>query len=104
MLRADFKTSQYIYLQKGGANGSIRFKPEIEHGANAGLTNALKLLEPIKKKHPNVGYADLMQMASAVAIEVTGGPKIPMRYGKYSSMILSIISYLKQSYHSPHPS
>lgn len=55
----------------GGANGSIRFKPEIGHGANSGLSNGLKLLEPIKQKYPAVSYADLLQMASAVAIEVT---------------------------------
>lgn len=67
---------------KGGANGSIRFSPEIEHGANAGLTLALKLLTPIKNKFENVGWADLMQMASAAAIEVTGGPKIDMKYGR----------------------
>jgi L-ascorbate peroxidase len=66
----------------GGANGSIRFSPEIDHGANAGLSLALKLLEPIKKQFPTVGWADLMQMASAAAIELTGGPKIDMKYGR----------------------
>lgn len=34
------------------------------------------------KKHPTVGWADLMQAASAAAIEVCGGPKIPMKYGR----------------------
>uniref|UniRef100_A0A6V2VS13 Plant heme peroxidase family profile domain-containing protein n=2 Tax=Heterosigma akashiwo TaxID=2829 RepID=A0A6V2VS13_HETAK len=68
--------------QCGGAIGSIRFDPEITHGANAGLTTALKLLEPIKAKHPSVGWADLMQMASAVSVELAGGPTIPMKYGR----------------------
>eukprot|EP00244_Chara_vulgaris_P013546 TRINITY_DN778_c0_g1_i1.p1 TRINITY_DN778_c0_g1~~TRINITY_DN778_c0_g1_i1.p1 ORF type:complete len:509 (-),score=94.70 TRINITY_DN778_c0_g1_i1:888-2309(-) len=66
----------------GGATASIRFKPEIDHCANAGLINALKLVEPIKEKFPAVTYADLFQLASATAIEVAGGPKIPMRYGR----------------------
>ncbi|GMH46087.1 hypothetical protein BSKO_14051 [Bryopsis sp. KO-2023] len=66
----------------GGANGSIRFKPEIDHGANAGLSAGLALIEPTKAKCPDVSYADLYQMASAVAIEVAGGPAIPMRYGR----------------------
>jgi len=66
----------------GGAIGSIRFSPEIDHGANAGLQTALKLLEPIKKRFPTVGWADLMQMASAVSVELAGGPPIPMRYGR----------------------
>jgi hypothetical protein len=66
----------------GGANGSIRFDLEQSHGGNAGLVTALKLLNPIKKKFPDVGYADLFQMASAAAIEVSGGPKIDMKYGR----------------------
>uniref|UniRef100_A0A7S2V2W5 Plant heme peroxidase family profile domain-containing protein n=1 Tax=Fibrocapsa japonica TaxID=94617 RepID=A0A7S2V2W5_9STRA len=66
----------------GGAVGSIRFSPEIEHGANAGLTTAIKLLTPIKNKFPNVSWADLMQMASAAGVELAGGPKIPMKYGR----------------------
>lgn len=55
----------------GGANGSIRFDPEILHGANAGLKHALILLEPIKAQFPDVGYADLYQLASATAVEVS---------------------------------
>ena len=112
--------------QRGGANGSIRFYPEIEHGANAGassglsqkqscseqyliplvhkaglslrtsawccvqraldvwhrsprlltfvrscagLVDALKLLQDIADSHKGVSYADLLQLASATAIE-----------------------------------
>jgi len=65
-----------------GARGTIRFNPEISHGANAGLQGALDLAEPVKAKFPDVSYADLYQLASAVAIEVAGGPVIPMRYGR----------------------
>ncbi|KAG6545434.1 hypothetical protein Mapa_013034 [Marchantia paleacea] len=70
------------FPRRGGANGSLRFSPELGHGANAGLINALKLLEPVKEKYPNITYADLFQLASATAIEEAGGPKIPMRYGR----------------------
>ena len=66
----------------GGANASIRFDKEMAHGGNAGLPLALKLLEPIKKQYPDLGYADLFQMASATAIEVCGGPDIDMKYGR----------------------
>jgi L-ascorbate peroxidase len=66
----------------GGAIGSIRFDPEINHGANAGLSGALKLLEPVKKAYPDVSYADIFQMASARGIELAGGPKIDMKYGR----------------------
>eukprot|EP00904_Undaria_pinnatifida_P010831 jgi/Undpi1/6879/HiC_scaffold_21.g09355.m1 len=76
------KDSTVGWPRQGGANGSIRFEPEINHGANAGLSIALNLLKPIKKKFPDVGWADLMQMASATAVEVAGGPVIDMKYGR----------------------
>lgn len=66
----------------GGAIGSIRFEPEINHGANAGLIGAVNLLEPIKEAFPEVSYADLFQMASARAIENAGGPKLGVKYGR----------------------
>lgn len=65
----------------GGANGSIRFDEELDHGANAGLKKAVTFLKEFKAKFA-VSWADLIQMASAVAIELAGGPHIPMRYGR----------------------
>lgn len=70
------------FPQRGGANGSLRFEAELKHGANAGLVNALKLLQPIKDKYSGVTYADLFQLAGATAVEEAGGPKIPMKYGR----------------------
>lgn len=67
---------------RGGANGSLRFEIELKHAANAGLVNALKLIQPIKDKYKNITYADLFQLASATALEDAGAPKIPMRYGR----------------------
>ncbi|XVF64540.1 hypothetical protein PTKIN_Ptkin09bG0176900 [Pterospermum kingtungense] len=67
---------------RGGGNGSLRFEVELNHAANAGLVNALKLIQPVKDKHPGVTYADLFQLASATAIEEAGGPRIPMKYGR----------------------
>ncbi|KAI5668660.1 hypothetical protein M9H77_18513 [Catharanthus roseus] len=68
--------------KRGGANGSLRFEVELKHAANAGLINALKLIQPIKDKYSGVSYADLFQLASATAVEEAGGPKIPMKYGR----------------------
>ncbi|KHF98140.1 L-ascorbate peroxidase T, chloroplastic -like protein [Gossypium arboreum] len=68
--------------QRGGANGSLRFEVELKHAANAGLVNALSLIQPIKDKYSDVTFADLFQLASATAIEEAGGPKIPMKYGR----------------------
>jgi L-ascorbate peroxidase len=69
----------------GGAIASIRLDPEITHGANNGLINAIKLLEPVKEAFPDVSYADIFQMASARSIETAGGPKIGVKYGRVDS-------------------
>jgi L-ascorbate peroxidase len=66
----------------GGAIGSIRFPPEINHRANAGLAGAIKLLEPVKTANPAVSYADIFQMASARSVALAGGPKMDMKYGR----------------------
>ncbi|PWW76264.1 heme peroxidase [Tuber magnatum] len=67
----------------GGSNGAtMRFAPESEHGANAGLKTARDLLEGIKKKHPWISYSDLWTLAAVAAIQEMGGPKIPWRPGR----------------------
>jgi cytochrome c peroxidase len=68
---------------KGGSNGAtMRFDPEAGHGANAGLAVARAFLEPIKKAHPWISYADLYTLAGVVAIEEMGGPTIPWAPGR----------------------
>ena len=67
----------------GGSDGAtIRFAPEKDDGANAGLHIIRDLLEPVKRRHPEVSYADLYVLASAMAIEFTGGPAIPINLGR----------------------
>jgi L-ascorbate peroxidase len=66
----------------GGAIASIRLEPEILHGANKGLSNALALLETIHEQVPDISYADLYQMASVRAIALAGGPDIQLKYGR----------------------
>jgi len=67
----------------GGSNGAtMRFNPEAGHDANAGLHVARNLLEPIKKKHPEISYADLWTFAGVVAVEEMHGPKISWRPGR----------------------
>ncbi|KAI4971033.1 hypothetical protein ZWY2020_001947 [Hordeum vulgare] len=63
----------------GGANGSVRFEIELKHAANAGLVNALKLIEAIKDKYTGVTYMVCFQLA-ATAEEVR--PQNPMIYGR----------------------
>ena len=57
----------------------MRFVPESSDGANAGLEHARKKLEKVKEKYPNLSYADLWILASYVAIEEMGGPKIEFK-------------------------
>lgn len=70
------------FPERWGANGSIIHEPEISFGANAGLTKAVNFLKPFKQNYPGISWADLIQMASACAIQATGGPVLPMRYGR----------------------
>jgi catalase (peroxidase I) len=57
----------------------------LKDGANAGLEKVQKFLEPIKKKHPEISFADLWILASYVAIEDMGGEKIPFTSGRTDS-------------------
>jgi len=67
----------------GGSDGAtMRFAPEANFGANAGLANARARLEKIKSKYPGLSYADLWTLAGVVAIEEMGGPTISWRPGR----------------------
>jgi len=70
----------------GSSKGTMRFKEELSHGANAGLDKAVAKLEPLKDKYPYVSYADLYTLAGAVAIETLGGPDIPWKGGRVDSV------------------
>jgi cytochrome c peroxidase len=59
----------------------MRFSPESDYGANAGLGIARDLLEPLKKKY-GISYGDLWTLAGVVSINEMGGPKIPWRPGR----------------------
>ncbi|EEH07385.1 cytochrome c peroxidase [Histoplasma capsulatum G186AR] len=67
----------------GGSNGAtMRFSPEGDHSANAGLKAARDFLEPVKAKFPWISYSDLWTLAGACAIQEMQGPKIPWRPGR----------------------
>ncbi|KAA8901865.1 heme peroxidase [Sphaerosporella brunnea] len=67
----------------GGSNGAtMRFAPESDHGANAGLKVARDKLEAVKQKHPWISYSDLWILSAICAIQEMGGPKIPFRPGR----------------------
>lgn len=67
----------------GGSNGAtMRFAPEKDHGANAGLQHARDFLEPVKQQFPWITHSDLWTLAAACAIQEMGGPDIPWRPGR----------------------
>lgn len=67
----------------GGSDGAtMRFSPEIDDGANAGLALMQDILKPVKAKFPDLSYADLWTMAGAQAIKLTGGPDVPFGLGR----------------------
>lgn len=70
-----------VKTNTGGPSGSVRFS-ELSHAANAGLSKAVELIQPIVDKYPRMTIADLYQFASVVAIEFCGGPRIPFRCGR----------------------
>lgn len=67
----------------GGSDGAtMRFAPECQWGANAGLGLARDRLAPLLKQFPGLTAADLWTMAGAVAVEEMGGPQIKWRSGR----------------------
>ncbi|KAK3279856.1 L-ascorbate peroxidase 1, cytosolic [Cymbomonas tetramitiformis] len=70
----------------GSGAGTIRFKEELAHGANAGLDTAVGWMEPIKAKHEALSYADLYTLAGAVAVEELGGPAVGWRAGRMDAI------------------
>ena len=60
----------------------VRFAPEGDHGANAGLKAARDFLEPIHSSFPWISYSDLWTLAGVCAIQEMQGPVIPWRPGR----------------------
>merc|ERR1712137_1316529 len=53
----------------GGSDGAtMRFQPEAEDPANAGLSIPRDILQLIKHKYPQLSYADLWTLAGCAAI------------------------------------
>ncbi|QDZ18214.1 heme peroxidase [Chloropicon primus] len=67
----------------GGSNGSLmRFEPEHSDPANAGLYIIHDMLHEVKKRNPNVSYADLWTLAGSLAVGFTNGPDVKHSFGR----------------------
>lgn len=68
---------------RGGCNGArIRFSPEKDWPANKGMNEALSLLQPIKDRHTDVSWADLIILAGTQALQDMGAEKMPFCPGR----------------------
>jgi L-ascorbate peroxidase len=70
----------------GGVNGSIRIEQELSYKGNEGLSKACAYIEVIKTQYPLVSWADLIQMGGALAVKLTGGPHIQIKYGRIDAI------------------
>jgi len=79
----------------------MRFAPEANHGANAGLEKARARLEAVKTKFPEISYSDLWTLAGVVAVQELGGPYVPWRAGRKDGNVgklrLVVVPILKSS-------
>jgi L-ascorbate peroxidase len=70
----------------GGANASVRF--ELKRPENSGLNRGWKVIEQTMQElrgtaaEGRVSLADLIALGGAYAVEVTGGPHIPVKIGE----------------------
>jgi len=72
----------------GGSNGAtMRFAPEANHGANAGLNHARDRIELVKQKFPEITYSDLWTLGGVCAVQEMGGPKVPWRPGRQDGLV-----------------
>eukprot|EP01061_Rhynchopus_euleeides_P012342 TRINITY_DN219_c0_g1_i2.p1 TRINITY_DN219_c0_g1~~TRINITY_DN219_c0_g1_i2.p1 ORF type:complete len:331 (+),score=144.11 TRINITY_DN219_c0_g1_i2:125-994(+) len=71
----------YTKGEQGGNHGTMDKVPEKDDPANAGLGKARGALAPLVAKH-SISKADLWVLASLIAIDEMGGPKIPFHYGR----------------------
>ncbi|EFP78226.1 heme-binding peroxidase [Puccinia graminis f. sp. tritici CRL 75-36-700-3] len=71
----------------GGSDGAgMRYEAEGGDPANAGLQHARVFLEPVKKEHPWITYADLWTLAGVVAVKEMGGPQVHWKPGRTDFM------------------
>jgi len=75
---SSFRETDY----RGGCNGArIRFSPE-KDWYSFSVDDALAQLEPIKSKHPEISYSDLIVLAGQTAVESAGAKPIDFCGGR----------------------
>jgi catalase (peroxidase I) len=69
--------------KSGGSDGAtMRFPPEKNDDANAGLDIPRTILTQVNKKNPQYSIGDVWCVTGASAIEFCGGPNVPVNLGR----------------------
>lgn len=68
--------------KNGGVGGSITMLSELAREENDGLAKSATLIKKLKEIMPEVSLADLIAMAGAVSVEISGGPYIEVELGR----------------------
>ncbi|KAI3848157.1 hypothetical protein MKW98_030549 [Papaver atlanticum] len=76
-----------VKSRAGGHFGTMKPAEELSHAAYNELDIAIRLLDPMEEQLPTISYADFL--AGVVAVEVTGGPKVPFHSGREVSVATS---------------
>jgi len=67
----------------GGMHAAIRLTEVVRRGENTGWgQECLALLEIARERFPDVGWADLIAIAAAAAVQKCGGPVIEVGFGR----------------------
>jgi L-ascorbate peroxidase len=67
----------------GGLHGAIRLTDVVRRSENTGWgQECLALLEMAREQFPEVGWADLIAIGAAAAVQKTGGPVIEVGFGR----------------------
>ncbi|GAB4845445.1 L-ascorbate peroxidase 1, cytosolic [Ancistrocladus abbreviatus] len=82
MLHLAFHSAYNVEKNTYGHYGRGSFTPEHSHGHCDRLEIAVKLLQPIEEEFSMLSYSDICQLAGVVALELSGGPRIPFHPGR----------------------
>jgi L-ascorbate peroxidase len=66
----------------GGAQGLLRFARAREHDENRSFKQAIEAIGAARDQHPELGWADVIAVAGAVAVELCEGPVITVGLGR----------------------
>lgn len=70
----------------GGVSGSISNPEEIKRDVNDGLAKSSNLVLSIKEDLSEISLADVIAVAGAVAVEISGGPVVSVGLGRVDNL------------------